>query len=133
MFSPRPRRSGPLVVALVAGLLLASCGVVKEPTDYSDTNAKKNFVEGCHTDRTVADGKITETELAPVSTCTCIFNRLWKSERLPWDDLMTYEKAVAKAKAGQAPDPPAKVTKAIDSCSTAGPSVDATTTTVASQ
>jgi hypothetical protein len=111
--------------------VLASCGVVKEPTDYTDTNAQKNFVQGCHVDRTVANGKITETELAPTNVCTCIFISLRDKERLPWSDLMTYEKAVANAKPGNPPDPPAKVKKAIDRCATAGPAVESATTTTA--
>jgi hypothetical protein len=114
-------------------LAVAGCSndVVK---DYGD-QAKINFVTGCTTERSISGSKLTVTQLAPKSTCTCIYNYIASSKhQLAFGDLTDYEAKVADASAGDQPAAPAKLTKAIKHCSPkTGPvpssSSSATTTT----
>jgi len=127
-----------VLVVVVIGLAASGCAsdVVK---DYGD-QAKLNFVGGCTAERSVKNGKVTVTSLAPKSTCTCIYNYLASPKhQLDFSDLTAYESKVADASAGNLPTPPAKLTKAMSVCQpTSGPtpstsksSSTTTTTTVA--
>jgi hypothetical protein len=112
-----------VAVALTAGACTGST-IVK---DYGP-EAKANFVDGCSVDRSIQDGQLVEDKLAPRSTCACIYEAIYKTYRLPWEDLAAYEQAVADADPGDPPDMPAQMTKAIRKCTTSGPSAPTTTT-----
>ena len=99
-------------------------------TDYG-ADAKRNFVEGCTTSNTIQDGKVVSSTIAPKSDCECVYEKIHKTYRLSWDDLVAYEEQVADAKAGEAPEPPEKLKKAVADClgTATGPTAPTTTTT----
>lgn len=116
-------------------MLLVGCTGEQRLTEYNDT-VRKNFIDGCTTLRKVRDGAVVTTTLAPRSDCECIYRKMKDTYKLSAEDLAAYEAKVADAKAGEAPEPPAKLKQAISDClgTTSGPAVpetDTTTTTVA--
>ena len=114
---------------------MASCTGTNRVTGYDDPVAKKNFVDdGCVEQKQVKNGKPSQPiKLAPRSFCVCVFEDIWKVHKLPWDELMDYEKKIADAQPGDAPPMPVKLQEAIKNCTaavSAGPR-PATTTTAA--
>jgi hypothetical protein len=118
-----------LAAAGALAIVMAGCTGTTVVKDYGP-DAKRNFVDGCTTNRSVRDGKVIETKLAPKSTCECVYDTIDKVYRLDFGDLTDYEAKVDAYKAGN-PEPkmPDKLRKAIDKCTTSGPAVPTTTTT----
>jgi hypothetical protein len=126
-----------VLIVVAIGLAASGCAsdVVK---DYGD-QAKLNFVGACTAERSVKDGTVTVTSLAPKSTCTCIYNYIASPKhQLDFGDLTTYEAKVTDASPGSLPKPPAKLTKAISVCTpvsgptpTTKPKSSSSTTTTA--
>jgi len=128
-----PSRAVRLISIFTLALVVASgCSGVQRLSEY-DATVKKNFIDGCTTRRTVRDGEIVESNLASREDCECVYRKIKDTYKLSADDLATYEDQVADAKAGDPPQPPAKLTKAISDClhTTSGPAVPAATTTTA--
>ncbi len=114
---------------------LVSCAGQQRVTDYGP-EAEANFVGDCTKERTIVDGKQVVTELAQKSYCECVYNGIYKTFPLPWDDLTAYEEKVADADPGELPKPPTQLDKAMAECAKTGPAApagdaaeDATTTT----
>jgi hypothetical protein len=116
-----------LVLAAVA-VTAASCTGATIVKDYGP-EAKQNFVNACEQDISVVNHEIEREKLAPRPTCVCVYTAMKDEFRLPWDDLAEYEKEVAAAPDGEAPEMPPQLRKAVAKCTTAGPSVPAATTT----
>ena len=123
------------VLVLLSMTGLVSCAGQQRVNDYGP-EAKKNFVGDCTKNRDIVDGKQVVTSLATNSYCTCVYNGIANTYKLPWDDLTAYEEKVADAKPGELPPPPPQLDKAMADCAKAGPAApaessggDATTTT----
>lgn len=105
----------PVALVVVATVLAVGCSGVQRLTEYNETT-RKNFIDGCTTLRSVEDGKVIETPLADRSDCECIYRKAKDTYKLSAEDLAAYEDAVADAKKGEPPEPPAKLKQAISDC-----------------
>jgi hypothetical protein len=126
--TPFPLTIRRVAAGLALVLVVAGCTGRTVVKDYG-ADARRNFVEACTSSVAVGGGTTSTTLLAPKSTCECVYHAIDKEYRLPFGDLTAYEAKVDAYKEGdEPPKMPAKLEKAIEKCTTAGPSVPTTTT-----
>jgi hypothetical protein len=126
--TPFPLTARRVAAGLALVLAAAGCTGRTVVKDYGK-DARSNFVEACTRSVSVGGGTTSTTMLAPKSTCECVYHAIDKVYRLPFSDLTAYEAKVDAYKEGdEPPKMPAKLEKAIEKCTTAGPSVPTTTT-----
>jgi len=101
---------------------------------WDDPKAKTHFVEACVGDTQVGDGSTTIVDRAPEAYCECVFDDLKNVHKLEWGKMLDFEKSLAKVSAGNPPDVPTEVKKAMEACDRANavgpvaPSSDGDTT-----
>ena len=117
-----------VLVLVTVAVVAASCTGTTVVKEYGP-EAKQNFVNACEQDISVVNHEIVREKLAPRPTCVCIYTAMKDEFRLPGEDLADYEKEVAAASDGEPPEMPQQMVKAIDKCTTTGPSVPSVTTT----
>ena len=105
---------------IILSLIGASCSVTKDASSWDDVKAKEHFLNACQRTTEVGGGTTTIVELASKNYCQCVLTDITKKHKLLWDDMLEYESKVADAKAGNLPIPPEQLTKAAESCRTAG-------------
>lgn len=119
----RPHRL--LLVSIATVLAVAGCARPPQASGYDDPLAKENFMATCTLDTTIDDSEGVEegttrtAELAPASTCECVFEII--QDTLSWDELTAYEDEVDAAEEGNVPDPPAALVTAVEQCTSQGP------------
>ncbi len=113
-----------MVAALVA---TSSCGF-STVNEFGD-DAKANFMQECLQETTIVEGE--EPLVEPLGTepyCECVYVEMQDRFGLTFDELKEYEDELAKAATdgGDVPTPPEDFTKAVDFCSTSGPTPEVT-------
>jgi hypothetical protein len=125
--TPFPLTARRVAAGLALVVAAAGCTGRTVVKDYG-ADARRNFVDACTKSVLVGGGTTSTTMLAPKSKCECVYHAIDKVYRLPFSDLTAYEAEVDGYKEGdEPPKMPAKLAKAIDSCTRTGPSVPSTT------
>ncbi|HBX77645.1 MAG TPA: hypothetical protein DEG43_08365 [Acidimicrobiaceae bacterium] len=123
--SSRFRGAG--VLGLLVILSASGCYQGNHPTSY-DAQAKSNFLAACTEEVISKNATTTVVPLADKDDCVCIYESISDTKSdyyLRWEDLQAFETKQAKAKEGEMPQPPKRLTKAITACTekVVGPTV----------
>ena len=84
------RRIAASTTLAVTALLLSSCAVGQNVTDYGK-DLESNFVGSCTADLHAGGGSTTTVKLASEDLCTCVYEKLKSTYRYDFDKWKAYE------------------------------------------